>query len=220
MLIPADHPIFKGADPSRVAPLLAAIPVRRLGPGEAVGLPVGPRQLHLVLSGLLRCYRLASNERQLLLELIPAGGFDGLIQMSGRPGHYTVAIENSTVVSIGPDMLGRLFAADPQVPANLVWAAAHRLAIREQQIEAMSEHNVVLGVASVFLMLAERNGVHDGGLTGLPNHLTHHAIAEMLGVRRETVTNSIRRLKATGAVTKDYGRYRVDEALLSEVLRT
>ncbi len=215
-----DHPIFESANRATVAPLLAAIPVRRLGPGEAVGLPVGPRQLHLVLSGLLRCYHLASNGRQLLLELIPAGGFDGLIQMSGRAGHYTVAIENSTVASMGPEMLGRLFAADPQVPANLVWTAAHRLAIREQQIEAMSEHKVVLGVASILLMLAERTGVPDGDLTLLPDHLTHHVIAEMLGVRRETVTNSIRRLKAIGGVSKAHGRYTIDEAVLAGALGT
>jgi CRP/FNR family transcriptional regulator len=215
---PLDHPIFDGVDRSKVTPLLAAVPVRRLGPGEAVGLPIGPRQLHLVLSGLLRCYRLATNERQILLELIPPGGFDGLVQMSGRPGHYTVAVEESTVISMGPDMLGRLFAADPQVPANLVWAAAHRLAIREQQIEAMSDHNLVTGVAGVLLMLADRHGVHDGRLTLLPDHLTHHAVAEMLGVRRETVTNSIGRLRRLGAVSRVRGRYSVDEAILAEVL--
>lgn len=212
------HPILRDADKDKLAPVLARVPLRRLAPGEALGLPVGAPQLHLVLSGLLRCYRLASNERQLLLELIPAGGFDGLIRMSGRPGHFTVAVQDSLVVWLDPRVLRRAFAGDPQVAANLVWAAADRLSIREQQIDAISAHDPVIGVASILLMVARRNGIPEGDLTVLPDRLTHQTVAEMLGVRRETVTRALQRLTAQGAVHRLRGRYALDAVVIADVL--
>lgn len=215
---PVDHPMFDGTDREKLARVLAAAPVRRLEAGDAVGLPNGPAQLHLVLRGLLRCYRLASHGRQLLLELTPAGGFDGLIQLSGRQGHYTVAAEASIVVSLSPEILRRAFAADPQVATNLVWAAAHRLALREQQIEAIATHDAVLGVAGIFLLLAERHSTANSDLPLMPDQLTHQTIAEMLGVRRETVTAAMRQLRTLGAVRKIDGRYVVDTGALEDLV--
>src|SRR5438132_9183442 len=71
-----DHPIFRGTDRQKLEGILR-MPPRKVATGAVVSLPDGPARLHLVLSGLLRCYRLTSGGHQLLLELIPAGGFDG-----------------------------------------------------------------------------------------------------------------------------------------------
>jgi CRP-like cAMP-binding protein len=77
-----------------------------------------------------------------------------------------------------------------------------------------------VGVASLLVLLAERNGVPEGDLTVLPGRLTQQTMAEMLGVRRETVTGALRQLRSTGAVRKTLGRYMVNTGALEELTGT
>jgi CRP-like cAMP-binding protein len=210
-----DHPMFDGVDRAALEVLFASVQPRRFDAGEVVTMPDGPPRLHLVLDGLLRCYRLSWNGQQLLLELIPPGGFDGLVRLAGLAGHYTVAVQPSWVASIPRRALDRAIASHARFASNLVWASATRLAVRERQMEAIAQRGGVAAVATLLVLLAERSAETNGKGTYLPPRLTHQAMAEMLGLRRETVTTAMRQLKAHKAVAKVGGRYAVDtEALL------
>jgi CRP-like cAMP-binding protein len=212
-----DHPILAGTDRRTLGSVLTPVRTVRIESGEVLTMPAGPPRLHLVLDGLLRCYRLSGNGQQLLLELIPPGGFDGVIRLAGGTGHYTVAVQPSFVASIPKRLVDRAIASDSRFAANLVWASARRLATRERQMEALVTRRSVTAVANLLVLLCERSTERDRHHVILPPRLTHQAMSEMLGMRRETVTTAMLELKAQRVVSKSAGRYAVDLAALLEL---
>lgn len=163
--------------------------------------PGEPTPLYLVLQGGLRSYQLTADGRRLVLEIIGPGGFDGVLPMLGERGHFSEAATESVVACLEWTLVQQLFAADPQLARNLVEMVANRLERREEHLESMVIRNPTRKLARQLIALARATGRQ--GLNGgwaLPPGLTHQLLADMLGVRRETVTIHLQRLSRLGAV--------------------
>lgn len=215
------HPFFRGVREERVAPILTialpqVVPARTL-----INLPGSSEPaLHLVLFGLLRSYLLNYEGRELLLEIIGPGGLDGFLTAAGLPGHFTEAVHDSLVASFSRDTLNRLIEADARIEFNLLSVVAARLAARERHLEAMAARGSTRGLASLLLLLAEKAGAADRCETVLDLRLTHQMLADMLGVRRETVTVDLPELVAAGAVRTSKRRFVVDPAALRQFVES
>lgn len=133
-----DHPLFADIASDRVRLLLGRVPVRTVAkgtllhtPGEVSG------QLYLLLEGRLRAYQLTRAGRKLVLEIIPPGGFDGLLPMLGQRGHFSEAAEDAVVAALDWPLLEEFFQADPAIIRRLVDLVATRLERREEHLESM-----------------------------------------------------------------------------------
>jgi CRP/FNR family transcriptional regulator len=103
------------------------------------------------------------------------------------------------------------------VPLNLVRLLTLRISRRERQLQAVAIKDPSRRIARQLLALAGVVGGADGGRTALRLRLTHQQIADMLGIRRETVTIHLHALAAAGAVEMDGGRMLVSPARLEEI---
>lgn len=155
--------------------------------------------MHLVLSGRLQAYLLNSAGHQLLLKFIEAGGMDGLMAVTGQPGHFVQVMDDSVVVSFTAPQLERLVAAEPHIGLTLVGLMAARIQTREEQMESMASRGAA-GLARLLLSVAKAHGSTAGPHCVLELRLAHQMPADMLGVRRETVTVQWPRLISSGAV--------------------
>ena len=213
-----EHPLFKGVAASLLEELREKIAVTEVARGTLLNTPgVSPARLHLVIRGRLRAYQVTSDGRELLLELIPAGRFDGLLSMAGRRGHFTEAQSDSLVVSIDLSTLERLIAGEPRVAANLLEMILDRLEGRERQLEAVVLRDPDQQLARQLLALAETLGRDNAGMVVLDPRITHQMLADMLGVRRETVTVHLSRLASLGALAVDRGRFTLDVVALRRI---
>lgn len=166
---------------------------------------VAPGLLYLVLSGRLRAYQVTADGHELLLELIPEGGFDGLLSVAGKRGHFTEADEDSVVASLALPTLERLISLEPRVAMNLLQLIVERLEAREEHMEAIVLHDPSQRLARQLVALGATLGRRQGTRLALTPRITHQMLADMLGVRRETVTLHLGRLTELGAISVERG---------------
>jgi CRP/FNR family transcriptional regulator len=158
--------------------------------------------MYLLLDGRLRAFQLTAEGRKLILEIVQPGGFDGLLPMLGQRGHFTEAADDSVVACLEWDLLEQLLASEPRIIRTLTELLAQRLESREEQLESMVIRNPTRRLARQLSALARAVGDTDAhnGSVALPRTITHQLLADMLGVRRETVTLHLHDLIEMGAV--------------------
>lgn len=213
------HPLLREVGTVPLARILDGIPIKPVHKGTLLNTPgVTPGLLHLVLQGRLRAYQVSGDGRELLLELIPEGGFDGLLSVAGRRGHFTEADEDSVVASLALPTLERLIALEPRVAGNLLQLIIDRLEGREVHLEAVALHDPTQRLARQLLALGKTMGrAHEKRILLRPR-ITHQMLADMLGVRRETVTLHLGRLTEQGAVIVERGHFSLDPGLLQRLV--
>lgn len=206
-----DHPLFSGLDRERLAPVLDRVQPKRYEVGDVVGQP-GSRwpALHLLLEGRLCVYELTPDGRRVILDYLDRGGADGLLDLAGLGGHFSAAASPSEVASIPPGVLDQVVELTPEVSFNLLSMTVRRLHRREGQLELLSLRDPDQRLAGQLLVLAEESGVEVGAATWSTPRLSHEALADMLALRRETVTLHLGRLRRSGMVRVDGDRFIVD----------
>jgi CRP/FNR family cyclic AMP-dependent transcriptional regulator len=213
------HPLLEGVESEHVDRFLDELSVKEVPRGMLLNTPgVAPGLLHLVLRGRLRAYQVAVDGRELLLELIQEGGFDGLLSVAGRRGHFTEADVDSAVVSLPMATLERLISVEPRIARNLLGLIIDRLEGREVQLEAIALHDPSQRLARQLLALGTTLGTKRGDWVVLKPRITHQMLADMLGIRRETVTLHLGRLTDLGAVKVQEGHLQIDTTALSRIV--
>ncbi|HET7339238.1 MAG TPA: Crp/Fnr family transcriptional regulator [Candidatus Dormibacteraeota bacterium] len=216
----AGHPLLRGVEGDRLEECCRRIPVRTVARGTVLNRPdMTPGRIYLVLRGTLRTYQLMADGRELLLDLIPSGGFDGVLSISGKPGHFTEAHVESVVAEIDRPTLERLIACDSKIAANLLELALGRLEKRERQLEAVALHDPDQQIARQLVALATTFGRRRGDRIVLESRITHQMLADMLGMRRETVTLHLNRLANLGVLRVVAARFEFDAGALERVAR-
>lgn len=214
-----DHPLFGGVTGGLLDRLLEAIAVKRVPKGTLLNTPESTAGLlYLVLGGRLRAYQLSADGHELLLELIPLHGFDGLLSVAGGRGHFTAADDDSVVASLDLPTLERLISLSPRVAMNLLQLIVERLEAREEHLGAVALHDPRQALARQLIALAEPLGRKQGGRVALVPPLTHQMLADMLGVRRETITVHLGHLSTIGAVSVDRGHFLLDVNVLQRIV--
>ena len=126
--------------------------------------------------------------------------------MAGLRGHFSEAVVPTEVVSVGRSLLDRLLLAEPRLALNLLWAMSRRLQRREDHVERMCLRDPTQRLAAQLLALAEAVGEQRDGWWVSPR-LPHEGLADMLGLRRETVSLHLARLRRKGAVRVEGDRF-------------
>lgn len=212
------HPLFKGAAPADLERALAGVPVTRVERGTILARPGDRRPaILLVLEGFLHAYELTDDGGRVLFEVIGPGGFDGLLAVLHGIGHFTEAASPACVATLGRTHAERLLESPP-IARNLATALAERLARREDQLAAAALKDPDLQIARQLLALADALGESDSDATRMRVHVTHQQIADMLGIRRETVTIHLHHLARAGAVVLEPNGLRVSRRRLRAVL--
>lgn len=202
------HPLLRDVGIERLQRILDGIAIKEVPRGKLLNTPgITPGLLYLVIRGRLRAYQVSADGHELLLELIPEGGFDGLLSVAGRHGHFTEADDDSVVASLALPTLERMIALEPRVASNLLQLIVERLEGREEHLEALAIRDPTQRLARQLLALGETLGRQQGGRVALRPRITHQMLADMLGVRRETVTLHLGRLSEMGAVAVERGRF-------------
>jgi CRP-like cAMP-binding protein len=214
------HPLLRGVDERALDGALDRITIKAAKRGVMLSGPgVGRGRLYLVLKGCLRAYKVTADGRELLLALLPEGEFDGLISMSGGRGHFTEAYTDATVAALELRTLEELISREPKIAANLLQMDVERLERRESQLETVTLNDPARRLARQMLALGDSVGRRDGDWVLLDPRITHQMLADMLGVRRETVTLHLRQLTQMGAVATDRRRFRLNTDKLREIVR-
>jgi CRP-like cAMP-binding protein len=111
------------------------------------------------------------------------------------------AITDATVGDIDERALAEA-APLPEIPAALLAAANERTNAVARQLVIAQWPSVDERLVATLRLLAERWGVVTPEGLVLPGFLTHSVLAPIVGARRPSVTTSLKRLTASGAVRR------------------
>lgn len=216
------HPLFEGAASHGLAPLLRGVSAREFGAGEMVARPEAESCL-LVYAGALLSYVLLPDGRRILFEVVRPGGIEGILNVGlGGEGHFSEAAERSVVAHLDRRALEALMDAEPLIARNLMRLTLDRLQRREAQLEAIIHHEATRRVAAMLLTLTRYTGRPAPGTSGhlveLSPRPTHQVIADMVGLRRETVTIEMGKLRRQGAIRVHGSGLILDRRLLCDAV--
>jgi CRP-like cAMP-binding protein len=214
----SEHPLFEGVDLRQLDLVLPRIRVQEVEKGIVLGGPgMGRPHVVLVLDGVLCSYDLMDDGGRVLYDLVEPGGLEGVLGVLGMTPHFIEALAPSRVATLESSLLLELVERGGRLPLNLVRLLTLRISRRERQLQAVTTKDPSRRIARQLLALAGVVRGAEGGRTALRLRLTHQQIADMLGIRRETVTIHLHALAAAGAVEMDGGRMLVSPARLEEI---
>lgn len=209
------HPAFHGVSGGSVRSWLPTLTVRVYQHGQIVGRP-RTQALRLVLEGRLSLCEWTPQGRRVILAMVEPGGVDGLEQRAGAPGHFSVASLTSRVACVPFPFLERMAARVPTVRRNLLRLTAQALQHRDETLERLALPTALERLAAQLLALAEQHpDNHCRDVWWRVPRLAHGELADMLLLRRETVTVTIALLRRRGLIMASGDEFLLDHQRLA-----
>lgn len=178
------------------------------------------RSLFFLASGLVKLTDISTSGDEIIVELYRPGDifgelcFRGGVQESGA-----TAVEPSEIREIPASLLIEQIRTRPDALMELLGELSGRLATAHSEVQALLSQTVLVRLGKKLLdLVAESKTISDW--LDLPHDFGHEELAQMLSVRRETVTRAMANLKELGLVsTAGRGRLRVQPAEMRRFVR-
>jgi CRP-like cAMP-binding protein len=183
--------------------------------GPERGVPTGARifcpgdisqSLFLLRRGLVKLSTLSTKGDELTLRLYRPGEIFGEgCFCRGVQRYWATAIEPCGLVEVPAARAFEAMSQEPELALELVSNLAERLASAYDEIQTVSSRIAVVRVASRLLTFP---GVEhsENCWAELTRRFTHEELAQIVGVRRETLTRALARLSGLGLVDCAPGR--------------
>lgn len=164
--------------------------------GHLFYMPDDPAEVMFILKvGRVQLYRLSPEGRKLVVAILQPGAIFGHMALIGQRLHntYAQALDAVTICIWNRQDVENLLVQRPQVALHFLEAMGDRLARAEDRLSEYTFKRVPARLAGLLLQLSHE---HPYGAT--LDGYTHQSLAEMLGIYRETVTETLRQFKTRG----------------------
>ncbi len=169
-----------------------------------------PDHVYILRSGTVELARDIGG-RRVVVQLLRAGSVFGDIPLFLRTGEPTTAraVEDSTVLAIDSLTLFSLLGQKPMLARRWLVSVAQRMAEMQDRVSDLLSGSLDCQVASWLLREAGTDGIS----------VSQQTLARLLGARRTSVNQSLRRLEGKGLIETGYRRVGVlDQAGLEAVI--
>jgi CRP-like cAMP-binding protein len=165
--------------------------------------------VYLVISGVVRCSYLNSNQKQIVVSLIPPGEFFGLDSFMPKMRHpfRCDAFETSVIGALKPEVLIKSLMGVP-VETFIPWYIATMLAGRRMYVHCIRGIglDVRKRLALELMNLAERFGTPDSRGVVILLRISHEILAGLVGASRQQVTEHLNEFDREKIITRDRRR--------------
>jgi CRP-like cAMP-binding protein len=159
--------------------------------------------IFLLKKGKVQLYRMSPEGRKLVIATLGPGSIFGEMSIVGQGVYdsFAEAIEDCTLHVMGSGDLKRILITQPQVGLRIVETLGQRLREVEARLEDITCKGLAARLASLLLRLQKEYGNPIEGYT-------HQDLADMIGMHRETTTQTLNDFKRDGLL--DIGRKRLE----------
>jgi CRP-like cAMP-binding protein len=151
--------------------------------------------LFLLCQGSVHLYRLSSEGRKFIVQTIGQMTFFGEMAILGQnlQDHFAETAKDCTLCVMGRADVKRLILSKPQVALRMLEEIGQRMHEVQERLGDSAFKGIPARVASLLLKLSQTGAQPIKGIS-------HQDLAEMLGVYRETVTNTLDHLQDEGII--------------------
>ncbi|WP_166397199.1 Crp/Fnr family transcriptional regulator [Rubrobacter marinus] len=167
--------------------------------------------LFVLKNGRVRVYRRSPEGREFTLCVVEGGTVFGEVALTSRGtrGAYAHCMEDSELSILRRADVERLVLRKPEVGLSLIRLLSERLSAYERRLEDLGLKEVPARLASLILLLIEREGIRTRAGYKIPTRYTHHHLGTMIGANREAVTRAFTQLRETETVETENRLIRV-----------
>jgi CRP/FNR family transcriptional regulator len=176
--------------------------------------------LFQVRSGLVKLTAITAGGDEMLLEVYyPDAIFGEMCFCDDAHTATATAIEDTEILIASLGQLRNVLREQPDLALTLFGEFASRLSSAYANLQTAVFDIVLTRIAVRLAELTARGQRADDGMTELLHKVPHSDLAEMLGVRRETVTRAMVELRRLNLITYlPDGRLRLDAGRLQEYI--
>ncbi len=208
--------IFRDLDAGELKEIGGMAVMTTCPPGKIFYTPNETGEVLFILKrGRVQVYRMSSEGRKLTIGVIEAGSIFGEMMLVGQGMYdaFAEALEESLICMMSRRDVENMILAKPRVAIRLMEVLARRLRETEERLEQTMFGDVQSRLAAFLVRAYREHGTETVDTT-------HEALAEQLGVYRETVTIALNHLRKRGLIA--IGRRQIqllDIRGLEEILR-
>lgn len=195
----ARQPLFRGLSPEQLSRLLQVAVERPARKGEVLFLEHGEASgFYLVLDGLVKIFRAASDGRETVLHLYGPGNVFGEVPVfaGGRFPASAMAVEDSRVLFLPREALVRLLSEDATLALNMLGSLSMKLREFAGKIESLTVREIPERLAAYLLDASER----EKNATVVSLDVSKGLLAGFLGATRETLSRALSRMADQGLI--------------------
>ncbi len=186
--------IFRDLNPEEIAEIDRATVMWACKAGRIFFKPGETGEVLFILKkGAVEIYRKSARGRKLVIDHLRPYAFFGEMACIGQGMYqrYARTTEDSLVCTMKRADVERLLLSKPQVALRLIQAIGERAVRVEERLEDFAFKEAKSRVAAFLMRTAEGDELKG---------LRHQDIADRLGIFRETVTDALAELKASGII--------------------
>jgi len=196
--------VFQDLSAREMEELNRIITMSTVTKGRVFYRPEEPGEVLFILKeGRVQLYRISPEGKKLVITTLGAHTLFGEMGLLGAKMQNTFAeaVEDCLICVMNRSDLERLILSKPQVALRILEVTGRRLRDAEERLENMAFKGIPARLASILIRLSEEQNSHE--ITGF----THQDLAESVGTYRETATQVLNDLKASGCI--EIGRKRI-----------
>lgn len=191
--------LFRDLTPNELMQMDRQVTMSTCQPGKIFYMPEDSGEvLFLLKKGRVQLYRIAPNGKKLVVATLGPGAIFGEMSLVGQGMHNTFAesVDECVLCVMSRPDVERLVQEKPEVAFRFVEALGTRLTQLEAHLEDIAFKSIPARLVALLLKLSEEQGGRQT-VTGY----THQDLSEMLGTYRETITQTLNDLKASGLIS-------------------
>lgn len=189
--------LFNQLKPAELSTVLRQARVRRFAPAEAVFSQGDPAaHFFLVVAGQVRLYRVAPHGEEKVIELIGPGALfaEAVSFMGGRYPVHAAAVDHVRLVSFAFEDLNRALEESPGLAFRMMGSMAMRIHGLVNEIDHLASGSA--GQRLIYYLIDLLRDAPDSRRIHL--RAPKHVIASRIGVKPETLSRLLARLKEAG----------------------
>ncbi len=178
-------------------------------------------KLYIVISGLIKIFKISSGERIKTLALLKKGDFFGEMAILDKELRSATAqaMEDTDMMVIDNNSFRLLLKDNSEILFNIIETLCFRLRESNRHIHIITFQNIMGRTASALLDLASRCGEKTQKGIKINLEITHQELANLVGTAREIITKVLSSFKRNGYLSiDDHYIIIIDEEKLKEVI--
>jgi CRP/FNR family transcriptional regulator, global nitrogen regulator len=159
-------------------------------------------QLHFLLEGTVRLYKIYGGYKEATVALLKNGGVFGELGLEegSRQSTFAEALTGVSVAVVRKSTLTEVIKHRPEFALKLISSFSERLRQSDEVIESLLDREVSARLATLLSHLGDRFGEPDGSGTVLKVRLTHQDLANMIVSTREAVSKVMSEFQRDGLI--------------------